>query len=162
MASIVRIQPFRRPLSDVTREFDRVVERMLDDSFIRSRLDGGRSAPAGAPANLYEADDAYLVELPIPGVRPDDIDLTVEQEVLTLKATRAWETPAGARTIWQGFPQGEWQQQFTLPGEVDTAAIEATLDQGVLRLHLPKARHARPHTIRVSGGSRDARTVDAR
>lgn len=148
MASIVRYQPLRFPLNGVTRELDRIVDRLLDDTAALPRANG--RGPLSTTANLYETSEAYWVELPLPGVKPEDVELTVQENVLSLKAKRAWRTPEQSRVVWQGFGQGEWQQTFTLPGEVDNTRVAATLEHGILRLELPKAEHAKPRTIRVN------------
>ena len=157
MASIVRYQPFGFPLQTMTRDLDRMVERLFDD--VRPFARNGQGA--GSPANLYETDAAYWVELPLPGVRPEDVEVTVQENMLSLKAKRAWQTPENAKTIWQGFSQGEWTRQFTLPGEVDSSKVEASLEYGMLRLELPKAEHARPRTIKVHAGHSNGATIEA-
>jgi HSP20 family protein len=152
VASIVRYQPFRFPLSEMTREVDRAFERLLDDTFGGSRLTS-RGAGWGTAANLYETNDGYWVELPLAGVRPEDVEITVQENALALKAKRTVQAPEGARTLWQGFDSAEWQRRFTLPGEVDANKVNATLEHGVLRLELPKAEHAKPRTIQVNVGA---------
>jgi HSP20 family protein len=150
MPSIVRYEPFRVSLGSVARDLDRVFDRVFEDMpGFAART--SHSRPAGA-ANLYETPEAYWVELPLPGVRPEDVEVTVQENMLTLQAKRAWQTPENAKTIWQGFGQGEWRQSFTLPGEVNNEKVSASLEYGVLRLELPKAEHARPRTIRVNAG----------
>jgi HSP20 family molecular chaperone IbpA len=128
-------------------------ERVLQDAF------GVTLAPAaadrerpGAAVNLYDTAEGYWLELPLPGVQADGVDLSVQQNLLTLKARREWAPPAAAQVIWQGFGAGQWQQTFALPGEVDAERVEARLADGVLRLHLPKAQHLRPRQITVQAG----------
>jgi HSP20 family protein len=157
VASIVRYQPFRFPLAEVSRDFDRVFDRIFDDAFGARRP----AAAAANSANLFETQESYWVELPLPGVRPEDVEVTVQENVLSLKAKRAWEAPQNSRAIWQGFSQGEWRQSFTLPGEVNPERVAATLEHGVLRLELPKAEHMKPRTIRVNAGSQPTITAHA-
>jgi HSP20 family protein len=147
MASIVRYQPFRLPLGEMTRDLDRVFERLFDGTFPAQRA---ATAWSGT-ANLYETPDAYWVELPLPGVKPEDVEVTVQENLLTLAAKRSWQTPENAKPIWQGFGQGQWKQSFTLPGEVNPDKVSASLEYGILRLELPKAEHMKPRTIRVNG-----------
>ena len=111
------------------------------------------AAPRGVAANLYETEEAYWVELPLPGVKPEDLEVTVHENLLTITAKRTWEAPEKAQIIWQGFGGGEWKQSFTLPGEVNADRVEAVMDYGVLRLQLAKAEHVRPRTIRVNAAS---------
>lgn len=149
--AIVRYQPFAVSSTWPARSIDTLFDRIWDSAFGRGALTGTPVASPSVAANLYESDEAYHVELPVPGVRPEDVEVTVQENVLRLKAKRSWETPANARRLWQGFSQGEWQQSFTLPGDVNPDKVEASLEHGVLRLSLPKADHLRPRTIKVSG-----------
>ena len=147
MASMVRFQPFWSTRAAPPATFDRLIDR-----FLQEPLETVQPARTGRPANLYESDEAYWVELALPGVKPDDVEITVQENVLTLKAKRNWQAPERARPIWQGFGPAEWRQSFTLPGEVNPDRVEATLEHGVLRLQVGKADHARPHTIKVNAG----------
>ena len=161
MASIVRYEPFsladRWTRPPVDRFFERF-DRMMQDAFgMASAAEAGRS---GVVANLYETADGYWVELPLPGVRPEDLELSVQQNLLTLKAKREWPTPENAQTLWQGFGGGQWQQTLALPGEVDSARVEARLEHGVLRLDLPKAEHLRPRQIKGQSGG-GTKTIEA-
>lgn len=151
MASIVRYQPFRMPVSAVSRDLDSAFERLFDDVFGTSR-----AARPQSSANLYETKDAFLVELPLPGVRPDDVELTIQENVLSLRAKREWQAPENASAIWHGFGSGEWRQSFTLPGEVNPERVTASMEHGVLRLELAKAEHIKPRTIRINGAGRQA------
>jgi HSP20 family protein len=155
MANDARYEPFwpagrrRGPYGDPFFErFDRV----LQDAFgVTLTPTADRERP-GAAVNLYDTAEGYWLELPLPGVQPDGVDLSVQQNLLTLKARREWAPPADAQVLWQGFGAGQWQQTFALPGEVDADRVEARLADGVLRLHLPKAQHLRPRQITVQAG----------
>ena len=96
------------------------------------------------------------MEVPLPAVKPEDLQITVQENVITLKARRDWARPEGAQSIWQGFAPGSWEHTFTLPGEVDADKVEAHLEHGLLRLQLPKAAHSRPRQITVNGVARPA------
>jgi HSP20 family protein len=130
---------------------DRYFDRVSDDAMIAAQAGRGF-----AGANLYESPEAYLVELPLPGVKAEDVELTVQDNLLTLKARRHWEAPQNAQPIWRGFGPGDMQQTVTLPGDVTTGAVQAELQDGILRLELPKAESARPRTIKVNGLVRGA------
>ena len=155
MASMIRYQPFRFPLADMTRDFDRVFGRLLDDSFGFPQTE--RGANWGAAANLYETPEGYWVELPLPGVKAEDVEITVQDNVLSLRAKREWKAPENAKTIWQGFTGGVWEQSFTLPGEVNRDKVSASLEHGILRLELPKAEHTKPRTIRVNASNGESK-----
>jgi HSP20 family protein len=89
-------------------------------------------------------------------VKAEDVEITVQDNLLTLTARRRWEVPQNAQPIWRGFGTGEMQQTVTLPGEVNAGAVQADLQDGILRLELPKAEGARPRTIKVNGMIRGA------
>jgi HSP20 family protein len=129
---------------------------LLDDSF---GFPCGARGRASTSANLHETPDAFVVELPLPGVKPEDVELTVKENVLVLQAKREWQAPEGAKTIWQGFRGGQWEQRFTLPGEVNPDKVSASLEYGVLRLELPKAEHTKPRTIRINASGTQAAEV---
>lgn len=158
MASMIRYQPFRFPLGEMTRDLDRVFDRLIDETF-----PAGRSAVARTPeaANLYETPEAYLVELALPGVRAEDVEVTVQENTLALSAKRSWQAPENAKAIWQGFGPQEWSQRFTLPGEVNPDRVAASLEHGVLKLELPKAEHVKPRTIRINGNGAAPQAVEA-
>jgi HSP20 family protein len=148
--AIVRYAPLSLGSTWLSRptpsSIDRLFNRFFEDAFA-PRAGGGRPGIAG---NLYDAGKAFLVELPVPGVKPEDLEVTVRENVLTIKAKRTWQAPEGAQAIWRGFGDGEWQQSFTLPGDVNAEQVGANLEHGVLRLELPKADHVLPRTIKVS------------
>jgi len=156
MASMIRYQPFRFPLSDMSRDIDRVFDRLLDTSFGFPRGEAGFGA--GTAANLYETPEGYWVELPLPGVKAEDVEVTVQDNVLSLRAKREWKAPENAKVIWQGFTGGVWEQSFTLPGEVNRDTVSASLEYGILRLELPKAEHTKPRTIRVNAAGGNGNT----
>ena len=158
MASMIRYQPFRFPIGEMTRDLDRVFDRLIEDTFSTGRMAPGRTPGA---ANLYETSEAYLVELALPGVKAEDVEVTVQENVLSLAAKRTWQAPQNAKAIWQGFGAQEWSQRFTLPGEVNPDRVAASLEHGVLKLELPKAEHAKPRTIRINGNGAAAQAVEA-
>jgi HSP20 family protein len=122
--------------------------RWTRPAFARPVVEPARSRLA---ANLYQTAEAFWMEVPLPAVKPEDVQLTVQENVITLKARRDWTRPEGAQSIWQGFAPGSWEHTFTLPGEVDAEKVEAHLEHGLLRLQFPKAAHSRPRQIAVNG-----------
>ncbi len=143
MANLTRYNPFSEMVS--LRE---AMDRLFEDSFISPR--GWSTIGRGMPANLYETADGYTLQLPMPGVKPEDVEITVQQDTLNLK----WETkvqfPEGATVHWNGFQGGQYQQSFTLPAPINPDRVEAHYNDGVLTLSLPKAEHARARTIKVN------------
>ena len=113
----------------------------------------GRAGGGFAGANVYKSPEAYLIELPLPGVTAEDVALTVQADRLTLTATRHWAAPPNARPLARGFGPEELRRTVTLPGDVAADGVQADLQDGILRLELPKAAGTRPRTIPVTGAA---------
>jgi HSP20 family protein len=143
MANITRYNPFREVVS--LRE---AMDRLFEDSFISPRTGG--LAARGVAANLYETGEGFTLQLPIPGVKPEDVEITVQQDTVSLKWENKVEIPKDAQVHWNGFQAGQYQQNFTLPAPINSEAVEAHYSDGVLTLRLPKAEHARARTIKVN------------
>jgi len=127
-----------------------VMQRLFQDSVLLPSLFdgyGGGSGPAGA--NIWETGDGYTIEVALPGLKPDSIRATVEQDVLTVGGESALAAPEQGRAIWQSFG-GDAAYRLQLPGEVDAGGAEASYEAGIVTLRLPKAAHAQARTIKVT------------
>lgn len=135
-----------RNLSDLRYEMDRLFEDAL----------GGRSRSVSgwAPAtNLVETDAAYEVSLDLPGFDRDDIEVTVDQGVLTIAGERAAEHEDEERTYHlRERSVGRFSRSFSLPSSVRAENVSATFRNGVLRVGLPKQEEARTRKIEVDVG----------
>ncbi len=142
MANIARYNPFNDVVS--LRE---AMDRLFEDSFISSRPGlGGR----GVTANLYETPEGFTLQIPMPGVNADDVEITIQQDTLMLKWQTKVEIPEGATMHWNGFQSGKFQQTFTLPSPINADRVEARYSEGILTLTLPKAEHAKARTVKVN------------
>ena len=145
MANITRYNPFQEMVS--LRE---AMDRLFEDSFISPRGTssfGGR----GVGVNLYENAEGFTLQVPMAGVKPEDVDITIQQDTLNLKWETRIQVPEGATVHWSGFQSGQYQQSFTLPAPINADRVEARYTDGILTLNLPKAEHARARTIKVNG-----------
>lgn len=144
MANLTRYNPFNEVVS--LRE---AMDRLFEDSFISPRLTG-LGGGRGVGANLFETPEGFVLQIPMPGVKPEDVEITAQQDSLNLK----WETkinpPEGATTHWYGFQSGQFQQSFTLPAPINAERAEASYTDGILTLPLPKAEHAKARTVKVT------------
>lgn len=137
-----RLQQGVMPLSQA-------INRLFQDSFwMPSFFDGLGPLAAGTGTNLWQTGDSYIVQIAMPGMKPDSIACTVDQQVLTVKAEPSLQVPEGAKAIWQSFG-GQTEYRVQLPAEVESDSAEATYDAGILTIKLPKAAHARTHAIKV-------------
>lgn len=144
MANITRYNPFNEMVS--LRE---AMDRLFEDSFISPRSWGMTSA-RGLGANLYETADNFTVQLPAAGVKPEDVEITTQQDTLTVKWETKVEIPENATTHWHGFQSSRYQQTFTLPAPIDSERAEASMKDGILTLTLPKAEQAKARTVKVN------------
>lgn len=144
MANITRYNPW----SDVV-SLREAMDRLFEDSVLSPRFStffGGRAVTA----NLHETGDSFILQLPMPGVKPEDVDINVQQDVVSLKWQTSITTPENATTHYNGFQSGEYQQTFTLPSPINAERAEASYHDGILTLTLPKAEHAKARTIKVN------------
>lgn len=90
-------------------------------------------------ADIYETNDAIVVVADMPGVDETSLDISLENDVLTINGYTEPECPKGYDLAYTEYRVGDFQRSFTLSNKIDQDKIEATLKDGVLRLHLPKA-----------------------
>jgi HSP20 family protein len=146
MANLVRWDPVRDMMS--LRE---AMDRLFEESFVHPR---GVLAPVEGAATLaldvFESDDDVTVRASIPGVNPDDIDISVTGDVLTIKGETSEE-----REEKQGNYHlrerryGAFQRSVNLPAPVNTDKAEAEFKNGVLTLTLPKVEEVKPKSIKI-------------
>jgi len=135
---------------DLFREMDHFRRDL--NQFLRNAEPGNLLAPvAGWPAaNMKETQDGLVLELQVPGINPEELDISVKQGSLTVTGERTLEE-AENRT-WhrreRGF--GKFSRTFELPAEVDTDKVSAAFKDGILRVKLPKAETAKPKRIEIS------------
>lgn len=100
--------------------------------------------------DIVEEKDAILVTAELPGVKPEDVKVDVENNVLTLSGTRKTELDEKKDNVHRSERwRGSFQRQFMLPRTVDSEQIEASLKDGVLTLRLPKRNEVKPRQIAV-------------
>ena len=131
----------------VTRLPD-LMNQLFQDSFVMpSVLD--RSFNGGLNSRILETNDAYVVQVVLPGVEADKVDIQVSGQQVTLKGNYAISTPEGARVLWGGLMSGDFAQSFALPGEIDPGKADANYENGILTVTVPKAEHVKPKSIKV-------------
>lgn len=146
MADLIRWEPFRDLIS--LRE---AMDRLFEESFIRPRP--GRLAPLGAGAlavDMYETDEDVIVETSVPGIKAEDIDITITGDTLTIKGeTKAEEKVEKANYIRQERRYGAFSRSLSLPTSIVAEKAKADFEDGVLTLTLPKAEEVKPKSIQV-------------
>jgi HSP20 family protein len=147
---IVRWEPFRDLVSLQGR-----MNRLFDESF-RGASRGGAEEDwaqgAWSPAvDIYEKDGTIVLKAELPGIEPKDVDVRVENNILTLKGERRFEAEV-QQDSYQRVERayGSFSRSFTLPTVVDTDNIKAEFKDGVLRMSLPKKEEAKPKQISIN------------
>jgi len=164
--TMMRFDPFSESVS-----LRQAMDRMFEDALIpSSRLIGGQEGP-GVPLDVLEHNGQFVVKASLPGVPPEDVHISVEDNVVTIEGELR-EEPAqpqqpptnGQPSAKQGQPAGaaprvhhrerrlgRFYRQIVLPASIDAGKAKATFDHGVLNLTLPKAEQAKRHQIAITG-----------
>jgi len=137
--------------TDPFRDFDRLTQQLL----------GSTNRPAVMPMDAWREGESFVIELDVPGVSPETIDIDVERNVLTVRAERVprngdWEMLASERA------KGAFSRQLVLGDNLDLDRIEADYDAGVLRLVVPVAEKAKPRKIEIgTTGARQRAAIES-
>ncbi len=137
---LMRFDPFR--------QFDRLTSELWNTS--RSVM----------PMDAYRDGDSFVVHFDLPGVDPDSIDLTVERNVLTVRAERRWAPGEGQEVVTSERPQGSFSRQLFLGENLDVERIEASYDNGVLTITLPVAEQAKPRKVEITSGAGSGKAIE--
>ena len=136
--------------TDPFRDFDRFTEAVL----------GTRARPAMMPMDAYRDDGTFVVHLDLPGVSTDSIDLTVEQNVLTVHAERKPPVDESAEMVVDERTYGVFSRQLLLGNTLDSDKLAADYADGVLTITIPIAEKAKPRKVEVTG-SEDRKEINA-
>ena len=146
MTQLTRWEPFRDLVS--LRE---AMDRLFDESVVRPR--GGALAPRmrGALAvDMYETDEDIVVRASMPGVGPDDLDISITGDTLTIKGESTKEEKVEEENyICRERYYGTFSRSIAIPASVEADKAEAEFEDGVLTLRLPKAEEMKPKSIKV-------------
>ena len=112
---------------------------------------GWRLAADGSPrTNLYDNGDHFVVVAEVPGIAKEDIDVKIQGNYLELSGTRKNETPEGYKIHRTETASAAFTRSFSIPADVDVDKVDASLQNGLLTLKLPKAEAAKPKQISIS------------
>lgn len=135
------------PITDLVSMRD-AMERLFDDRFFRPLWVGERET---TPAlDLYATPEAVIAKVALPGVKPDDVDITVTEDMVTITGTFEEETEkTEAGFIHKELSRGAFSRSFAIGTAVDIEAATATFKDGLLTLTLPKTEEVKPKHIKV-------------
>ena len=131
--------------NDPFREFDRLTTRVFDTA----------TRSSGARLDAYRDGDTFYIDIDLPGVDPASIDVTVDRNVLTVRAERRRVQREGVERLVSERPMGTVVRRLVLSDILDTDRLEARYDAGVLTLTIPVIEQAKPRRIEISTGDRE-------
>lgn len=141
-----RAQPVRRWAIDPFQEFDRLFDDM-GSPFVT------RTETFTYPMDLFETDEQLVLEMAVPGLSADQLDISIEGRQLSVRATLPEAPDDEKRRYWlQSIPRGEVSRTIRLPVAVDVDAIRANVHDGMLSLTMPKQSEAKVRRIAIGNG----------
>jgi HSP20 family protein len=151
MANLVRWDPFNEltPLRQM-------MNRLMEEAWVRPPTLWSQDSFGQVGLDMYENDDEYVVSAALPGLKPEDLEITAQGNLVTISGETKSEEPASGEQRTYHMREshyGRFSRQVTLPASVQTDRIQASLDNGVLTLHIPKAEEVKPRRIQVQGGT---------
>ena len=141
---LMRFDPFR--------ELDRLTQSNLGTK--------AWSPSPSLPMDAYRRGEEFVVHFDLPGANPESIDLTVEKNVLTVRAERTWTRQEGEEWVVAERPQGSFTRQLFLGETLDADGIAAQYENGVLTVRIPVAEKAKPRKVEISTQSHEAKQVE--
>jgi HSP20 family protein len=130
--ALMRFDPFR--------ELDRFTEQAM----------AGQRSIRPMPMEAFRRGDEFFVALDVPGVDPEDVDLTVERNVVTVSVTRRPAHQEGDEVIVDERPQGQFSRQLFLGDNLDTNKLQGSFDRGVLVITIPVSEESKPRRVQIS------------
>jgi HSP20 family protein len=137
--------------TDPFRDLDRLTQQVF----------GTPTRPAAMPIDAYRSGEEFVVQFDLPGVDAQSIELTVEQNVLTVHAQRVRSGPDGVELLVGERPHGTFSRQLFLGETLDTDRIDAKYADGVLTLRVPIADKAKPRRVPVTVAEQAPTAIDA-
>jgi len=143
-ASLTRFEPFRGVSS-----LQDQINRLFSDTFDRS-FDEANLTPWAPAVDIYETEHELVVKADLPDVKPEDLDIRVENNILTIRGERKFEKKVNENNYLRvERSYGSFSRSFSLANTVNAEAIKADYKDGVLTLSVPKREEAKPKQIKV-------------
>ena len=145
--SIVRWEPFRDLMT--LRE---AMDRLFEESFVRPRREWLAPAEGTLALDVYETEDSVVVKTAVPGVTPDDIDISISGNTLSISGeAKSEEEVTEENYIRRERRYGSFSRSIALPEGLDAEKVDATFEDGLLTLTIPKAPEAKAKVIKIKG-----------
>jgi HSP20 family protein len=155
--SIVKYDPFRE-LRSLQDEMTRLFTGVVPSGFNREEMTHGAWAPS---VDIYEDKERLILEAELPGMKRDDFEISVENNVITLKGERRFEKKTEGDNYHRvERSYGNFTRSFTLPQTVTAEGATADFENGVLRVSLPKREETKARKIEVTGSASEAKQIE--
>jgi len=154
MTTLTRFVPFRSPLTDMAVLQNRL--NSIFNDFGRPDVEEGALAMGNfiPPVDVYEDAQHVVLKLEVPGIKQEDLDVQVENQMLTVKGERKFEKNEKEENFHRIERRyGSFTRSFTLPQTVDAASVKANYEHGVLTISLAKKEAAKPKQVKVEIGT---------
>ena len=153
---MMTVQKYQDPLLDIMpTRFSTMLDRFFDNTMATSREQWTSFTPK---VDTYETEKGYDIEAALPGIKPEDIKVSFEKDRLTISGERKFENERNERhyhVVESSY--GSFQRSFLLPNAADPDKIDASFDNGVLHVHVPKDGHKNmQHQIPVKAAATGA------
>jgi HSP20 family protein len=143
-ATLTQFQPFRTSSS-----FQDQLNRLFNETFDRSS-DEANLTPWAPAVDIYETEHQLVVKADLPDIKPEQLDIRVENNILTIRGERKFEKKVNEENYLRvERAYGSFSRSFSLANTVNTEAIQADYKNGVLTLSIPKREEAKPKQIKV-------------
>lgn len=130
------------------------MDRLFEDSFVSPMTWRTLAGTNWPPVDVYETPNEVVVTASLPGLQPEDVDISITGQTLSLSGEfKAHESVDGGQYVYQERRFGAFQRQIQLPVRVQSEHADATYENGVLTLHVPKAEDVMPRQIQITAGS---------
>lgn len=156
MSNLRRWDPFGEVMS--LRD---AMNQLFEDSMVSSSRNGGNNTLA-MPLNVRETEDGFQVEAVVPGLQPEDVNITIQDNVLTISGETRQQQSEARKSNWHVMERryGRFSRSISLSTAVKVDGVHATLENGILQLEIPKAEQVRPRKITVQTRQLNGQTLD--
>jgi HSP20 family protein len=158
MANITRFDPLGEMVS-----LRSAMDRLFEDSFVSPLTWRTMNGSDGMtpPMDVHETPDELVVNVALPGVKSDDVEITITGQTLNLRGEfKADEQITREQYLYRERRFGSFNRTLQLPVRVEGDRTEASFEDGVLTLHVPKAEEVKPRQIRISASANGSQTAD--
>ena len=159
MTTLVRWNPMR-DMRSLRNEMNRLFEEAFDEMPLN------RWQPStnwGLAVDVSENDEVFLITASVPGVNPDDIEITISDNVLTIKGEfKSEETIEEEKYHLRERRYGSFGRSLTLPVAVNADEVDASYENGVLKLEVPKADEVKPRRIQIQAHTNGRKTIEGK